>query len=176
MVFGTISAASAVRASERIRSTMERKPFERCGVRCSRKPMPSNNLTASVFRISFDALARIDSEQDCDQSAHDMGIAVAGKGQHWAARAVWAHSGVEPDLARAALNLVGIAMRRLRQRRQFAPQLNQIAIAIVPIVQDRKIVEDLVNVSHCVQARTLVTRVGFYIESNAAQVDISAGR
>src|SRR5260370_19669511 len=88
------------------------------------------------------------------------------------------HSQERPreDLARAALNLVGIAMRRLRQRRQFAPQLNQIAIAIVPVVQDRKIADDLVNVSHCVQARTLVTRVGFYIESNAAQVDISAGR
>ena len=105
-----------------------------------------------------------------------MGITIAGKSQHWAARAVRANRGVEPDLARAALNLVGIAMRRRRQRRQFAPQLNQIAIAIVPVVQDRKIADDLVNVSHCVQARTLVTRVGFYIESNAAQVDISAGR
>src|SRR6516164_5390361 len=104
-----------------------------------------------------------------------MGIAVAGKSQHWTARAVRANSGVEPDLARAALDLVGIAMRRLRQRRQFAPQLNQIAIAIVPIVQDRKIADDLVNVSHCAQARTLVARVAFYIESNTAQVDISAG-
>src|SRR6516165_1385542 len=104
-----------------------------------------------------------------------MGIAVAGKSQHRAAGAIRAHSGIEPDLAGAALNLVGIAMRRLRERRQFAPQLNQIAIAIVPVVQDRKIAEDLLNVSHCVQARTLVAYVGFYIESNAAQVDISAG-
>ena len=31
-----------------------------------------------------------------------MGIAIAGKSQHWAARAVRAHSGVEPDLARGA--------------------------------------------------------------------------
>src|SRR5215467_4588830 len=104
-----------------------------------------------------------------------MSIAVAGKTQHWAARAIRAHGGVEPDLARAALDLVGIAMRRLRQRRQFAPQLDQIAIAIVPVVQDRKIADDLVNVSHCVQARTLAARVGFYIESNTAQVDIPAG-
>src|SRR6202040_483166 len=50
------------------------------------------------------ALARIDSEQDRNQSTHDMGIAIAGKSQHWAARAVRAHSGIEPDLARAALN------------------------------------------------------------------------
>src|SRR6516164_3672431 len=123
------------------------------------------------------ALARIDSEQNCNQSAHDMGIAVAGKSQHRAAGAIRAHGGVEPDLACAALNLIGIAMRRVGQRRQFAPQLNQIAIAIVPVVQDRKIADDLVNVSHCVQARMLVARVGFYyIESNTAQVDISAGR
>src|SRR5436190_23903423 len=101
------------------------------------------------------ALARIESEQDCNQSAHNMGITIAGKSQHWAARAVRAHSGVEPDLARAALNFVGMAMRRLRQRRQFAPQLNQIAIAIIPVVQDREIANDLVNVSHYVQARTL---------------------
>src|SRR5947207_8800453 len=76
------------------------------------------------------------------------GITIAGKSQHWAARAVRPHSGVEPDLARAALNLVGIAMRRLRQRRQFAPQLNQIAIAIIPVVQDCEIAGDLLNVSH----------------------------
>src|ERR1700758_5187068 len=105
-----------------------------------------------------------------------MGIAIAGKSQYWAARAVRAHGGIQPDLARAALNLVGIAMRRLRQRRQVAPQLNQVAITIVPVVQDRKIARDLANVSHYVQARTLVTRVGFYIESNAVEVDISAGR
>src|SRR6516165_10511823 len=104
-----------------------------------------------------------------------MGIAVAGKSQHRAAGAIRAHSGIEPDLAGAALNLVGIAMRRLRQWRQFAPQLDQIAIAIVPVVQDRKIADDLVDVSHCVQARTLLARVGVYIESNTAQVDISAG-
>src|SRR5215831_19253665 len=121
------------------------------------------------------ALARIDSEQDRNQSAHDMSIAVAGKSQHRAAGAVTAHSSIEPDLAGAALNLVGVAMCRLRQWRQFAPQLNQIAIAIVPVIQDPKIADDLVNVSHCVQARTLVARVGFYIESNTAQVDISAG-
>src|SRR5262249_8049467 len=37
------------------------------------------------------ALARIDSEQDRNQSAHDMGIAVTGKGQHGRPRAVRAH-------------------------------------------------------------------------------------
>ena len=44
--------ASAALASARMRSTIERKPFERCGVRFSRRPMRSNSASASVARIS----------------------------------------------------------------------------------------------------------------------------
>ena len=33
---------------------------------------------------------------------------------------------------------------------QLAPQLNEVAIAIVPVVEDRKIADDLVNNSHYV--------------------------
>ncbi len=43
--------ASASRASERMRSTMARRPLERCGVRCSRNPNSSNTAIASVARI-----------------------------------------------------------------------------------------------------------------------------
>src|SRR5438552_11450152 len=46
------TAASACRASARIRSTIERSPLERCGVRCSRNPNSSNSAIASVERIS----------------------------------------------------------------------------------------------------------------------------
>jgi hypothetical protein len=49
---GYTAGASAALASARMRSTMERKPFERCGVRFSRKPMRSNSASASVSRIS----------------------------------------------------------------------------------------------------------------------------
>ena len=46
------TVASAALASRRMRSTIERKPFERCGVRCSRSPSFSNKATASVARMS----------------------------------------------------------------------------------------------------------------------------
>src|SRR6266702_7995727 len=46
------AAATASRASERMRSTMARRPLERCGVRCSRNPNSSNSAMASVARIS----------------------------------------------------------------------------------------------------------------------------
>jgi len=36
-----------------IRSTMERKPFHCCGVRCSRKPILSNSTSVSTAKMSF---------------------------------------------------------------------------------------------------------------------------
>src|SRR4029079_11884689 len=50
-LFSYEAAASASRASERMRSTMERRPLERCGVRCSRNPNSSNTASASVARL-----------------------------------------------------------------------------------------------------------------------------
>ena len=50
---GQATTAIAVRASDLMRSTIERNPFERCGVRCSRSPMRSNSVIASVARISL---------------------------------------------------------------------------------------------------------------------------
>ena len=46
------TAVNAAFASARIRSTMERKPFERCGVRFSRRPIRSKSASASVARMS----------------------------------------------------------------------------------------------------------------------------
>jgi len=47
------AGASAALASARMRSTIDRRPFERCGVRPSRNRMCSNKASASVSRISF---------------------------------------------------------------------------------------------------------------------------
>jgi DNA-binding transcriptional LysR family regulator len=49
---GQTAAARAARASDLIRSTMERNPLERCGVRCSRSPSRSNSAMASAARTS----------------------------------------------------------------------------------------------------------------------------
>ena len=45
------TVASAARASARTRSIIERRPLERCGVRCSRRPKRSNSSMASVSRM-----------------------------------------------------------------------------------------------------------------------------
>jgi Domain of unknown function (DUF6456) len=46
------TGASAALASARMRSIIECRPFERCGVRPSRSPIRSNRLSASISRIS----------------------------------------------------------------------------------------------------------------------------
>src|ERR1700689_743539 len=51
LVLSYEAAANASRASVRMRSTIERRPFERCGVRCSRNPNSLNMEIASVARI-----------------------------------------------------------------------------------------------------------------------------
>ena len=69
------ATASAVSASARMRATIDFSPFERCGVRCSRKSSRSNRADGSIARMS--RAAGTQGEQDCDQPADDMGVAVA---------------------------------------------------------------------------------------------------
>ena len=53
MVLDYATAANAALASALMRSIIERRPFERCGVRFSRKPMLLNSASASSARISL---------------------------------------------------------------------------------------------------------------------------
>ena len=109
------------------------------------------------------------SEQDRDQTAYDMRVAIAGKYEDRTVRAVWPHAGVEPDLARAASHLVGFIARRLRKRRQLPAELDKVAIAVVPIVQDGEIVDDFFDIRHR-PAGSLVT---LYIGRQRGEVDVS---
>ena len=70
-------AASAALASRRMRSTIERKPLERCGVRCSRRPSFSNSLIGVGRENVLGAFAGVERKQHGDQAAHDMRVAVA---------------------------------------------------------------------------------------------------
>ena len=54
----------------------------------------------------------------------------------------------QPNLASAALDLVGIDVGTVRQWCQCAAKLDDIAIAVVPLIEQRKILNDLVNRSH----------------------------
>jgi hypothetical protein len=90
-------------------------------------------------------LARIERKQDGDQPAHDVRIAVAREVQERTGRAVALHFAREPHLAGTALHLVRFASLGLRQRRKAAAELDHIPVAIVPIVQQGEILDDLVD-------------------------------
>src|SRR5207302_8352174 len=79
-------------------------------------------------------LARIEREQNGDEPAYDVGIAVAHECQHRSAFAVGLHARREPDLARTPLYLVGFGPCRFRQRLEFPAKLDDIAIAVVPVI------------------------------------------
>src|SRR4051812_1035418 len=91
-------------------------------------------------------VAGIKRQQDRDQTAHDVGVAVAEIVQPRFAVAAAVDLLGEPDLAGAAIDLVGRGMFRLRHRRQRAAEFDDVAVAVVPLVQQRKIIPDLVDV------------------------------
>src|SRR5258706_450980 len=91
--------------------------------------------------------AGIQRQQDRDQAAHDMRVAIAEIVEvRFAAIAVDLLG--EPDLAGAAVDLVGGGVLGLRHRIQRAAEFDDVAVAVVPLVQQRKIVPDFVDRRH----------------------------
>src|SRR5947209_17193038 len=80
-----------------------------------------------------------------DEAAHDMRVAVAAEMQDGLALRLAGDLRLEPDLACAALHLVGRTMRLFGQRLERAAELDQIAVAVFPLVQELKVFKDLVD-------------------------------
>src|ERR1051325_2007618 len=99
--------------------------------------------------VALEDLARVfagvEGEQDGDEPAYDVGVAVACEGEHRSARAVRLDAGREPHLAGAALHLIGLGARGLGQRRKLAAEFDYVTVAVVPIVEDGEIVDDVVD-------------------------------
>src|SRR5918993_5275448 len=73
-----------------------------------------------------------------------MRIAVAAEAQHrFAVRSL--DEALEPHLARTTHDLVPIVTCLVGQRRHHAAELNQIAVALHPILEELEIREDLVK-------------------------------
>ncbi len=81
-------------------------------------------------------------DRDRDQPAHQMRIAVAAKMQDRLAGRVAAALAFEPNLADAAANLVGVAMRGRAQRLERAAEFDDIAITVLPVVEEGEIGAD----------------------------------
>jgi hypothetical protein len=87
-------------------------------------------------------MVRIKRQRDGDQAAHEVGIAVAPVMEALFAAYARLSLELEPDLAYAAANLVGIVMGGLAQRLERAAELDNIAVAVFPIVEESEIFAD----------------------------------
>jgi hypothetical protein len=87
----------------------------------------------------------IQRQRDGDQAAHQMGIAVAPIMKRSFAAGARLLLKLEPDLADAAANLVGVVMGGLAQRFERAAEFEDIAIAVFPIVEKGEIAADRVD-------------------------------
>src|ERR1700694_39407 len=74
----------------------------------------------------------------------------------------------KPDLAGAALHLVGRGMLGFRHRIQRAAELDDIPVAVVPLIQQRKIIPDFVD-----RHRALRSIPELYIGSQEVESDIA---
>src|SRR5215475_8775765 len=91
------------------------------------------------------AISRVEGEQNRDQAAHDVGVAVAGETQNRLALCAPFDVGQQPHLARAARHLVGLGPRPLRQRFECAPQFDHVTIAIIPLIEQGEVRGDFVD-------------------------------
>jgi hypothetical protein len=91
------------------------------------------------------ALAGTQSEQNRDQPADNMGVAVTPKREDRSAEAVGPLGGGKPDLAGATLDLIRVDMRLRRKRSERTAELDDIPIAVVPFVEQGEVVADLVD-------------------------------
>src|SRR5580698_3595747 len=94
------------------------------------------------------SMARIKRQQDRDQSAHDMGVAVAQVFQQRFARVAAFKALREPNLAGAPLHLVGSRMLCFRHRLERPAEFDDIPVTVVPILQQLEIFPDFVNCRH----------------------------
>ena len=124
---------------------MERKPFERCGVRCSRSPSFSNSATASVERMSLAPLPEY-SANSTAISPRTIWASLSpskfstGPAAPFGLTEVASHTWLaQPCTLLASLRAC------FRQRRQRAAKLDQIAVAVVPLLQQIEILDDLVD-------------------------------
>ena len=134
---GVLPALS--RASDLMRSTIERKPFERCGVRCSRRPslleqrdrIGRENLRAPACRNrarTGSRSARARYARRCRRRSDSVGPAAP-----FGFTSVSSHTWLaQPCTLLASVRSV------LRQRRERAPEFDHIAIAVVPLVEERQ--------------------------------------
>jgi hypothetical protein len=88
-------------------------------------------------------LAGVEGEDDGDEALDDMGVRIAAKLDRRVH--AFAFGGLKPDLADAALHLVAFDARAVWQRFELAAEIDDIAVAVFPIIEKLEISNDVVE-------------------------------
>src|SRR5215472_18303919 len=89
-------------------------------------------------------LAGIKRKQKSNEPAHDMSVAVTLQIKHGAPPLLLRNLGLEPYLAHAAADLILVAIGGLAQGFETAAKLDKVTVAVLPLVQIVKILDDLI--------------------------------
>lgn len=95
----------------------------------------------NIFRRSV----RINRQGDGHKAANQMGIAVTTEMKMGRPLVADSEFALDPYLADTASNFVDLAPRAVIDRFERAPEFDQIAVAIFPILQESKVVADGVD-------------------------------
>jgi hypothetical protein len=95
-------------------------------------------------------LARGCGQNDGDEAAHDMGVRIAPVDHHRIAGLTRFGLRNQPDLAGAALDLVLVCLFRRRHLGKCLADLDDIAVAVFPVVKILEIVDDGLKFGHWV--------------------------
>jgi hypothetical protein len=88
---------------------------------------------------------RVERERDRHQAANEMRITVAAKVKDRPAVCICPRLALDPNLAHAASNLVGIVVSDFGQRLERAPEFDHIAVALFPVVQKGEVFANRFN-------------------------------
>ncbi len=125
-----------------MRSIIERTPFERCGVRWDFEAEFGERRARVFGKDRFRLAIGIQRESDRDQTAHQMGIAVAEEMKHRAPVGAGARFALDPDLADATAHLGRLVVRGFGQRFERLAEFEDVAVAIFPIVEKSEVLAD----------------------------------
>src|SRR5262245_32355200 len=89
--------------------------------------------------------ALVERKQNGDQAAHDVGIAVTLKAEDGGFAGSGAAFAGKPNLAGAAAHPIGLGAQGLGQWRQGSAKLDDITVAVLPVIEERKVGPDAVD-------------------------------
>src|SRR5690606_11082752 len=114
------------------------------------------------FGDLFDRAAGIEREEDGDEALDDHGIGFAAIDKGRASVRSLRLLGHEPDLRNAAMDLVSRSLVGRIEPRQPLPELDDIAVTLLPIIEKGKVFGDVGEGGGCGHTPYLVNRAGYF--------------